>query len=151
MMWQEGNVRYKLLASFLLSVILLVVLTTPSFPGSRFYMICPDKVKSLLKTSIKVTGWVYTEKASLPDGLILEIPHKIRNFKVIDVQNIRGIFDPSIHFKLIQSISLRDRYVLVFKRIGSGDLYVRISLLDESSILPYICELQYWGVSGAPK
>ena len=114
-------------------------------------MICPDKVKSLLKTSIKVTGWVYTEKASLPDGLILEIPHKIRNFKVIDVQNIRGIFDPSIHFKLIQSISLRDRYVLVFKRIGSGDLYVRISLLDESSILPYICELQYWGVSGAPK
>jgi len=156
-MWREENLKYKWLSALsLLLVISLVVLPIPSFSENKFYLICPDEVKNLLKTSIKVTGWVYTEKSSIPDGLILEIPREIHTeihtLKVIDIQNIKGIFEPTVYFALLQSINLRDRYVLVFKRIGNGDLYVRISLLDEISLrFPYVCELQYWGLSGAPK
>ena len=128
-------------------MILLIVLPIPSFSENKFHMICPDEVKNLLKKSIKVTGWVYTKKSSSLDGLILEIPYKINTLKVINIQNIKGIFAPTIYFTLIQTINLHDRYMLVFEKIGIGnDLYVRIILLDENSSLPYVCELLYSGL-----
>ncbi len=146
-MRQEANLKDKWLPTIsFLPVILLIVLPIPSFSENKFHMICPDEVKSLLKTSIKVTGWVYTKNSSSPDGLILEIPRKIHTLKVINIQNAKPFFSPIFYFTLVLKINLHDKYILVFEKVKDGDLHVMIFLLDENSSLPYVCKLRYSGL-----
>ncbi len=157
-MRREAYLKEKLLPTISFLMILLIVLPLPSFSENKenkLYVICPDKIQNLLEKSIKAIGWTYVEGYPAADGVILEIPYKIHNLKIISIRNVKGYFEHTVYFELLQLIKLHNRYLAVFERVRTrkilgdpGDLYVKIILLDENSSLPYVCGLQIDGLFG---